>query len=152
MMVNFCACVGCSNRWPRNKDKSFYRLPTVITHQGEQTRALSERRQRLWLAAIKRQDIKAKNFQHIRVCSDHFICGKSSALYDSTSPDWVPSLNMGHNKAGCINDSDRYERANSRKRRAHEVEFRETGTAVQTDMTSSDIVQLQQEVNRLKRK
>ena len=40
VMVNFCACVGCSNRWPRNKDKSFYRLPTVITHQGEQTRAL----------------------------------------------------------------------------------------------------------------
>ena len=90
------------------------------------------------------------------------MCGKSSALYDSTSPDWVPSLKMGHNKAGCINDSDRYERANSIKRRAHEVEFKnkikldesqveETGTAVQTDMTNSDIVQLQQEVNRLKR-
>ena len=69
---------------------------------------------------------------------------------------------MGLNKAGCINDSDRYERTNSRKRRAHEVEFKnkikldesqveETGTAVLTDMTNSDIVQLQQEVNRLKR-
>ena len=105
---------------------------------------------------------KTKNFQHIRVCSDQFICGKPSALYDSTSPDWVPSLKMGHNKAGCINDSDRYERANSRKRRAHEVEVKkkrkldgspveETGTAVQSDMTNSDIVQLQQEVNKLKR-
>ena len=69
---------------------------------------------------------------------------------------------MGHNKSGCINDSDRYERANSRKRRTHRVEFKnkikldesqveETGTAVQTGMTNSDIVQLQQEVNRLKR-
>ena len=123
VMVHFCACVGCSNHWPRNIDKSFSRLPTVITHhQGEQTRALSEQRQRLWLAAIKRQDIKAKNFQHVRVCSDHFICGKPSALYDSTSPDWVPSLKMGYNKAGCKNDSDRYERANSINRRAHEVD------------------------------
>ena len=33
VMVNFCACVGCSNRWSRNKEKSFYRLPTVIVHK-----------------------------------------------------------------------------------------------------------------------
>ena len=65
-----CACVGCSNRWPRNKEKSFFRLPSVIVHQGEQTRALIERTQREWLAAIKRQDENPENLQYTRVCSD----------------------------------------------------------------------------------
>ncbi len=59
MMVNFCNCIGCWNRLSRNKDKSFFRLPAGIHNQGEQTKALSEKRQRVWLVAIKRQNIKA---------------------------------------------------------------------------------------------
>ena len=94
-MVNFCACVGCSNRGDRNKEKSFYRLATLIIHQGEPTRALSEQRQRKSLSAIRRLDIKPTNYQHTRVCSDHFISGNPSLLYDSINPDWVPSINLG---------------------------------------------------------
>ena len=151
-MVNFCACVGCLNRWPRNKEKSFFRLPSVIVHQGEQTRALSERRQREWLAAIKRQDVKPENLQYTRVCSDHFIAGKPSSLYDSTNPDWVPSQNLGYNDASS-GEPSRYERARSRqtkRKELQEIESEakrkrldtsqteesqgETGTAVQTDL------------------
>ena len=47
---NFCTCIGCSNRG--DKDKSFYHLSSVITHQGEQTRQLSEERRRQSLTAI----------------------------------------------------------------------------------------------------
>ena len=35
-MVNFCAVIGCGNRWNRDKGKSFYRLPSIITSQGVQ--------------------------------------------------------------------------------------------------------------------
>ena len=54
-MVNFCAVVGCSSRSNRDKEKSFYRLPAVITNQGKQTQELSERIRRSWLAAIRRK-------------------------------------------------------------------------------------------------
>jgi hypothetical protein len=97
-MVNFCDVKGCSNRADKDKNKSFYRLPAIIKHQGSETESLSSRRQIEWLAAINRSDIKDSNYQHARVCSDHFISGKPSLLYDSTSPDWVPSLKLGYSR------------------------------------------------------
>ena len=55
-----------------------------------------------------------------RVCSRHFQPGKPAKLYDKTSPDWVPSINLGHLKRPqqqlAVNNA-RYERA---KRRAAE--------------------------------
>ena len=55
-----------------------------------------------------------------RVCSRHFQSGKPAKLYDKTSPDWVPSINLGHLKRPqqqlAVNNA-RYERA---KRRAAE--------------------------------
>ena len=41
-MVNFYACIGCSNRGNKNKDKSFFRLSSIMCHQGERTKELSE--------------------------------------------------------------------------------------------------------------
>ena len=92
-MVNFCAIVGCANRAGRDKDKSFYRLPAIIKNQGAQMEQLSERRLWNWLAAIRRKDLKAESYPYIRVCSDHFTSGKPAKLYDTTNPDWVPTLN-----------------------------------------------------------
>ena len=97
-MVNFCAVIGCGKRADRDKGTSFYRLPSIITHQGEQTRQLSERRRREWLSAIRRQDIRPENYEHTRVCSEHFISGKPSSLYQTTHPDWVPTKRLGHNE------------------------------------------------------
>ena len=97
-MVNFCAVIGCGNRWNRDKGKSFYRLPAIITSQGVQTQPLSEKRRVGWLAAIRRKDIKKESYPFIRVCSDHFKSGKPATLYDTTSPDWIPTLNLGHNE------------------------------------------------------
>ena len=42
-MVNFCAVIGCGNRWNRDKWKSLYCLPAIITGQGVQTQTLSEK-------------------------------------------------------------------------------------------------------------
>ena len=80
-MVNFCAVIGCGNRWNRDKGKSFYHLPAIITGQGVQTQTLSEKRWVDWLAAIHRKDsIKKESYLFIWVCSDHFKSGKASHL------------------------------------------------------------------------
>ncbi|KAL5021355.1 hypothetical protein ScPMuIL_000510 [Solemya velum] len=94
-MVNFCAMMVCSNRSDRDK-KSFFRLPTIITSQGEQTKQLSEKRQQAWLTAISQKDLTEKSYPHTRVCQDHFISGHASKLYDTNNPDWAPSLLLGY--------------------------------------------------------
>ena len=40
-MPVFCAIVNCSNRHGRD-NKSFFRLPKVIEHQGDKTQELSK--------------------------------------------------------------------------------------------------------------
>ena len=55
----------------------FFRFPSVINHQGEETRKLSEERGRQWLANINRADFDGKKADHSRVCSHHFISGNN---------------------------------------------------------------------------
>ena len=52
-----CAIVGCSNNSKRRKGIRFFRLPAVISHQGDKAKELSEKRRSLWLARIHRADI-----------------------------------------------------------------------------------------------
>lgn len=128
-----CAMVNCGNRSKRDKDKRFYRLPSVITHQGEQTLELSRRRQQEWLARIKRADLKPEQYSNTRVCSDHFVCGSPSALFDQNNPDWAPSLNLGYESVSMPSieaKSERYGRAieRSRKRAMTSIDEGETQT------------------------
>ena len=163
-MVNFCAMCGCSNRADVNKDKSFYRLPSIQCHQGEKTRELSEKRQREWLTAIGRQDIKKENYPYVRVCSDHFINGKPSLLYDCTSPDWVPSLKLGRTVQSVADNDGRYQRAQERaaakircmeavNTSLNEVDTEELtiGTSVQTNLTLVQLETLEKECDKMTR-
>ena len=86
---------------------------------------MSTERKDYWIAAISREDLtvevlKSDSKTDYRVCSRHFQSGKPAKLYDKTSPDWVPSINLGHLKRPqqqlAVNNA-RYERA---KRRAAE--------------------------------
>ena len=177
-----CAMIGCGNRSQRDKEKSYYRLPSVISLQGSKTYDLSKKRREEWLARIKREDIKKDQFGNIRVCSDHFISGAPAKLYDVNNPDWAPSLKLGYKSSQSTSgdSTQRYTRIvqrNSRKRAREEdnkegekrddVEQRderddaeqrddveqsiedagnkdvEGGKAVQTDMTSQDIMKLE---------
>ncbi len=45
-----CAMASCGNRSTRDKSKSYFRLPKVVTHQGDKTFELSKRRRDEWLA------------------------------------------------------------------------------------------------------
>jgi len=58
-----------------------------------------------------------------RVCSDHFISGEPSSIYNETNPDWAPNQNLGSDFRGVSASSqERYERAQERseKRRRGE--------------------------------
>ncbi|XP_077866052.1 uncharacterized protein LOC144353333 [Saccoglossus kowalevskii] len=96
-MVNYCNVYGCHKRSDRETDRSFYRLPSVITNQGTECEELSRHRRRQWLCNLN-QDFSHKNLGNVRVCSDHFINRKPADLYNKTSPDWAPTLLMGHKK------------------------------------------------------
>jgi hypothetical protein len=75
-MVNFCAIVGCNNRADKHKGVGFYRLPAIISHQGEQTYGLTCKRRDLWLSRIHREDLGSSKYPYVRVCSRHFKSGK----------------------------------------------------------------------------
>ncbi|XP_014674302.1 PREDICTED: uncharacterized protein LOC106814506 [Priapulus caudatus] len=109
-----CGVVNCRNRYPK-KAHSFFRLPIVITKQGEVTKEMSDRRRRCWLAAINRTGMSETVIRNLRVCSAHFISGKPSALYKDTDPDWVPMVNMGYAMKDLNTQVVRHDRLKKRK-------------------------------------
>ncbi len=126
-----CAIVGCVNRSGRDKEKSFFRLPTVLTHQGPQTQELSKKRQELWVARIRRGDLKTEQYPNTRVCSDHFAGGSPARLFDVSNPDWAPTLNLGYSFGhGDEGSKERYERRMARKRGHAETETAATSDAL----------------------
>lgn len=108
-----------------------FSLPKVITRHCERTLQLSEKRRRVWLARINRNDLK--NLDNIRVCGRHFVTGKPSNLMDDNNPDWAPSQHLGYGRdQGVLKKTERYERVKRRSRKSV------TGTAnVTTDFADA---------------
>ena len=130
------AVINCSNQAShrRYKDRtsgskkkvSYYRFPAVTDYYGKKDFELRKKRLDGYLAAISRDDINPATLvledHDYRVYSRHFMSGKPTGLYDTTSPDWLPTLYMGHSKKSK-NDQvvsaniERYERAAERDRK-----------------------------------
>ena len=93
-----CAVIGCSSRSERHKHLHFYRFPAVTDHQGKKDYELRKKRLDGFLAAVSRQDINYKSLQKhdYRVCSRHFVTGEAAKLYETSKPNWLPTLNLGH--------------------------------------------------------
>ena len=68
-----------------------------------------------------------------RVCSEHFISGSPSQLYDQNNPDWAPCLKLGYEQetTTCIK---RYEQTERRRRLC----LRESTDIVVTDELGDD--------------
>ena len=115
-----CICIDCKKRSEVDKDLSFYRITAVRTDRGEKELELSTHRRDGFLAAISREYLGVNDLSQRRICSRHFISGKPAGLYDVTSPDWLPTLNLGHSKHAvtCPSSSSsstaRYDRAQRR--------------------------------------
>ena len=154
-----CAIFGCVNRSGRDKEKGYFRLPSVITHQGPQTQELSKKKQELWVARIRRDDLKPEQYPNTRVCSDHFVGGSPAQLFDVSNPDWAPTLNLGYSFGLGETSKERYERRMARKRQHVETENEEDSppaaqndnvVAVQTLLHSNDLTTLQSEAKKMK--
>ena len=150
-----CVVFGCSKRSGRDKDVSFYRIPKVITNKGEDMEKLSRKRRAGVLSATKRADLTEKIMANDRICSRHFLSGKPASLVDDNSPDWLPTLNLGHSKqvseSRAIAAVERWERVKARESLNTECDVKkeienDTGGAnvgvdisTQTDLTTNMI-------------
>ena len=69
--------------WKESKTEQgikFYRVPAVITDEGELIEKLTAERRRKWISAISREDLTEKKLSNDRVCSVHFVSGKPAKI------------------------------------------------------------------------
>ena len=116
-----CAVFNCENWRRRDKDKRFFRLPSVITHQGVKALGPSLWRQVWWLSKTRGKILRHEQYSHTRVYSDHFISDSPAALFDENNLHWAPSINLGHDSELRVDSakaiSGRYARAVERSRK-----------------------------------
>lgn len=80
-MPTTCAVVGCHNRQSKHSLISFYRFPK------------NKDRRRQWVAFVSRKNVDGtpwKPGSGDRVCSEHFVTGKKSDVFNT--PNYVPSI------------------------------------------------------------
>ena len=93
-----CLIVGYGNRSGRDKELYFAKVPSIIDNQGKEARELSEQRRSRWISAIGRDDLTDTIFENDRVCEKHSVSGKTAKPWDKFDAEWVPALNLVHNK------------------------------------------------------
>jgi len=133
-----CIVVGCSTKSGKHKDINCFRVPAVISNQGEETEELSRERRNRWISAISRGDVKTKDIlQHERVCDRHFVSGRPAAIWDKFNTDWVPTLNLGktsYREKDHEAATARAERSRTRRKRAIEEQEYKLHVAKQLDI------------------
>ena len=93
-----CLFVDCQARSGRDKDVSFFRVPSIITNHEEETEERSIERRMQWIAAMRRDDLTEQILKNYCVSSRHFVSGQPAKDYDKFNVDWVSTLNLGHSK------------------------------------------------------
>ena len=122
--------VNCGNKTGKKSNTEqgikFYRVPAVLTDEGELIEKLTAERRRKWISAISREDLKEKKLSDDRVCSVHFVSGKPAKNWDRHNQDWVPTLKLGHSKQSFNSTAavaERNDRVLNRRKRALETEL-----------------------------
>ena len=88
--------VGCGRKSGKRNTQGFFRIPSVVKHQGEEFEDLTTERRNSWISAISRGDTDTKNvLESERVCERHFVSGRPSPNWDKFNVDWIPTLNLG---------------------------------------------------------
>ncbi|CAH3159156.1 unnamed protein product [Porites lobata] len=149
-----CVVVGCGRKSGKGNTQGFFRIPSVVKHQGEEFEDLTTERRNSWISAISRDDTDTKNvLENERVCECHFVSGRPSPNWDKFNVDWIPTLNLGkriHKQKDVEAATKRAERAKARRKRLQgkrklldqrgeqvaNMDFREASTS-----TSSEIVE-----------
>ncbi|KAH7979169.1 hypothetical protein HPB49_008551 [Dermacentor silvarum] len=136
----FCSVVGCCNRSDSSRRKkptntNFFQIPRIVVDRCERSKTLSTNRRTLCLARNNRADMDPQN-PNLRVCGVHFMTGTPSDFFDSTNPDWAPSLHLGYSIRQT--DADRYERSEQRRQRKRRQ--RKTGVCTPDNLAANRAV------------
>ena len=75
--------MDCHARIGRDKDVSFFRVPSIYTNHGEEAEDRSMERRTQWIAAISRDNLTEQILKNDRVCSRHFVPGQSAKDFDT---------------------------------------------------------------------
>ena len=66
-MLSFCTVFNCSNRADSEKDKSYYRFPSIDKNNSKKgLKLLKVRREKKWLAQIFRKDLTKTKIERTR--------------------------------------------------------------------------------------
>lgn len=82
-MPKFCSAFGCSDRQEKDTRRHF-RIPAVRHIARAELVELSRKRRALWIKALSRKDLDFEDpvkLRNVRVCSNHFISGKSLSYH-----------------------------------------------------------------------
>lgn len=83
-MPTTCLVVNCSSRSNRDEVR-FFAVPAVLTNRFlTDKNDLSVERRKLWLAALKREDLTESKLKNQKVCSKHFLLGKYCKYQQNT--------------------------------------------------------------------
>ena len=108
-------------------------VPTVVRNQGEEAEILSQERRSRWISAISRADLTDEILHNDRVCGRHFVSGQAAKAWDRYNVDWVPTLNLGHDKKIVKTNLEqalrRGQRASEKERKRKEHQERERALA-----------------------
>ena len=100
-----CILRGCGSKSGKHKGVGFFRIPKIISDEGEEYEELTRKPKERQISAVSRGDTTEKNILETeRVCSRHFHQGQSAKDFDQLNPDWVPSLNLGKKEYRRPND------------------------------------------------
>ena len=109
---------GSGSKSGKHKGLGFFRIPKIITDQGEEYEELTRKHREGWISAVSRGDTAEKNILDTeRVCGRHFHQGQFP-------PDWVPSPKLGKKEYRRAKDFkasvERSERVERRRKAAIE--------------------------------
>ena len=117
-----CVVVGCSSKSGKHKGLGFFRIPKIITNQGEEQEELTTRRRNKWISAVSHEDATNKRvLESERVCSKHFVFGEPAPDWDQFHVDWVPTVALGKKKYVEKDHENAAKRALRAKKRRQQV-------------------------------
>ena len=89
LTVVLCIVWGCGSKSGKHKGLGFFRIPKIITDNGEEYEKLTRKCREGWISAVSHGNTAEKNIIDTeRVSGRHFHQGQFT-------PDWVPSLKLG---------------------------------------------------------
>ena len=119
-----CGVAGSSNRRKNAPNAGFFGLPSVVT-TDKISEELSRDRRSQRLPKINQKNLTACQLAEknstLHVCGKHFINGKPSALYETTDPNWIPTVNLGYELVTISSPESTVARNDRRKRRSNNL-------------------------------